>query len=386
MKRTAAWILALVLALLTGAAGAEKVLTLTFAGDCTLGCGEDDKYYIKENFDAVIAEEGYAYCFANFLDLFSADDCTVVNCEGVFQNTKDGEKKSKSFRFRGTEDFVNIFKEGSVEAVSLSNNHTFDYSTQGFNNTRRVIEEAGIGWTNENEIWIFEKDGIRIAFGSVYYSVYWDAAEKIRNKLLQLRENGEIDAAVMLVHAGTEYFPRHVEQQTQFAEFFINKAKADLVIMHHPHVLQGIRILNNRSIFYSLGNFVFGGYYKVTSGNYNTNSLYTMAVQVKMYFSDDGEYKGQQAVLYPAYDSGSDRMVGASLLNNYQPVRVSAEDAEPVIAAIQYDTEWQLPELREDENGLSYMVLDYLEADPVPAAGADPESGKPEAPPAHPGR
>ena len=379
MKRAAAVLLAILLTLgLCMSAGAEKIVTLSFAGDCTLGCGEDDKHYIKENFDAIIAEEGYKYCFANFYDLFSQVDCTVVNCEGVFQNTKDGEKKSKSFRFRGTEDFVNIFKEGSIEAVSLSNNHTFDYSTAGFNNTKRVIEEAGIGWTNEDEVWIFEKDGIRIAFGSVYYSVYWDSYVKIQKKLLQLRENGEVNAVVMLVHAGTEYFPRHVDQQDQFAEFFIKQAKADLVIMHHPHVLQGIRILNNRSIFYSLGNFVFGGYYKVTSGNNNTNSLYTMAVQVKMYFTEDGKYKGQQAVIYPAYDSGT------YPINNYQPIRVSAEEAIPVIEAIQYDTQWKLPEIREDENGKAYLVLEYLPAEEETVSSANPESGEPEPAPARP--
>ena len=94
MKHTAAVLLAVLLTLsLCASAGAEKIITLSFAGDCTLGCGEDDKHYIKENFDAIIAEAGYKYCFANFYDLFSQDDCTVVNCEGVFQNTKDGEKK-----------------------------------------------------------------------------------------------------------------------------------------------------------------------------------------------------------------------------------------------------------------------------------------------------
>ncbi len=383
MKRTAAAFLAAVLALcLCAAAGAEKVITLTFAGDCTLGCGEDDKYYIKENFDAVIAQEGYDYCFANFRDLFSGDDCTIVNFEGVLQNTKDGEKKSKSFRFRGLEDYVNILREGSVEAVSLSNNHTFDYSTQGFNNTRRVLDEAGIHWAYEDQIWIFEKDGIRIGFGSVYYTAFGQVADKMRDRLLQLRKNGEIDAAVLLVHAGTEYAGKHTDQQDQFAEFFIKKAGADLVIMHHPHVLQGIRILNDRSIFYSLGNFVFGGYYKVTLGN-NTNSLYTMAVQVKMYFSDDGKYKGQQAYLYPAYDSGSDQMMGAYLLNNYQPVRVNAEEAIPVVEAIQRDTAWQLPEIREDETGKAYLVLDYLPAEEE-STGADPESGEPEPPAAKP--
>lgn len=382
MKRAAAMLLSVMLLLsVCAAAGAEKVITLTFAGDCTLGCGEDDKVYIKENFDAIMDQEGdYGYCFANFLDLFSGDDCTIVNFEGVLQDTKDGEKKSKSFRFRGKEDYVNILKAGSVEAVSLSNNHTFDYSTPGFNNTKRVLDEAGIGWAYEDSIWILEKDGIRIGFGSVYFSAYWQAADKIRDRLLKLRRDGEIDAAVMLVHAGTEYAAAHVNQQDQFAEFFIKNAKADLVIMHHPHVVQGIRILNNRTIFYSLGNFVFGGYYKVTRGKSGTNSLYTMAVQVKLFFTDSGEYKGQQAYIYPAYDSGTDP------INNYQPVRISAEEAVPVVEAIQKDTAWELPEIREDETGKAYLVLDYLPAEESGEAAGEREAGEPEGAPGKPAK
>ena len=341
MKRTAAAILAVLLLCLCASAGAEKVITLSFTGDCTLGC-EEEMRYSQDCFDQVVLRNGYDYCFANFIDLFSQDDCTVVNCESVFQDTRDGEKTSKSFRFRGRDEFVNIFKEGSVEAVSLSNNHTMDYSTAGFNNTKKVLEEAGIGWAWEDVIWVFEKDGI---------------------------------------HRGTEYAPKHIQDQDTYAEYFINQAKVDLVIMHHPHVLQGIRILNNRNIFYSLGNFVFGGYYKVTRGEKTgTNSLYTMAVQVKMYFTDEGEYKGQQAYIYPAYDSGTDP------LNNYQPVRVSAEEAIPIVAAIQYDTEWPLPEIQEDETGKAIVVLDYLPDEEAATGTADPESGKPEPASARPAR
>ncbi len=98
-----------------------------------------------------------------------------------------------------------------------------------------------------------------------------------------------------------------------------------------------------------------------------------MAVQVKMYFTDEGEYKGQQAYIYPAYDSGTDP------LNNYQPVRVSAEEAIPVVAAIQYDTEWPLPALQTDEKGRAYAILDYLPAGEEEPEGKEPEEGQPEA-------
>ena len=183
----------------------------------------------------------------------------------------------------------------------------------------------------------------------------------------------------MLIHEGKEYYPKHLEKQVTYSEYFVKTAGADLVIMHHPHVVQGIRILDNRTVFYSLGNFVFGGHNKVSRGEAGTNSLYSLVVQAKMYFSDDGVYTGQQVILYPAYDSGADPV------NNYQPVRLSTEEAVPVMEAIQYDTEFRLPSLQTDAEGRAYAVMDYLPAEEKPAA-APAGDGAPEAAPAQPDR
>ena len=349
-------LLGFLLTLYTAAqAVAEKVVTLTFAGDCTLGCEELTRGN-PDSFDAFVKEKGYGYFFENFRDLFSGDDCTVVNLEGVLSDHTGGEVTGKAFRFRGAERFVNILKEGSVEAVSLANNHTKDYSLQGLKNTMRVLDEAGIGWARDRELWFYEKDGIRIAFVSVDYYAFINSAIQIRDELLKLRKNGEINAAVLLMHQGNEYEPKHSAEQRTTAEFFISKAKVDLVVAHHPHVLQGIGIIDNRTVLYSLGNFVFGGYSAVSRGP-ATNSLYTAAARAEMHFSDDGEYIGQRITLYPAYDSGKDPA------NNYQPVRVNTEDAAPVIEAIQQDTPWQLPEAETDSSGMAVLPLEYLAAD-----------------------
>ena len=379
MKRIMVLLAALLVLLLCGQAAAEKIITLTFAGDCTLGTEEATRR-ASDSFDSVAQRKGYSYFFANFSDVFSQDDCTVVNCEGVLSDSSNGEVKDKTFRFRGPEDYVNIFREGSVEAVSLANNHSKDYGGNGFLNTRRVLEEAGVGWAWDEYFYVFEKDGIRIAFASIDYGIFQRSNYIVRDKLLKMQKGGEINAAVMLVHEGKEYFPKHQEKQELYGEYYINTAGADLVIMHHPHVVQGIRILNNRCVFYSLGNFVFGGHTKVSRGKKGTNSLYSLVVQAKMHFTDDGVYTGQQIILYPAYDSGADPA------NNYQPIRITKEQAMPVWEAIQYDTEWTLPSLQEDEYGRAFAIMDYLPADGGPDGETAPEEGKPEAAPAQPYR
>ena len=356
MKRIAVFLLAWIAGIfLCGGGSAEKVITLTFTGDCTLGAEEETRYY-PGSFQRTAEEQGYSYFFRNFRELFSQDDCTVVNCECVLSDSKDGEMTSKTFRFRGPEEFVKILTEGSVEAVSLANNHTRDYGWAGLENTQRVLEEAGIGWARDEQIWIFEKDGIRIAFAGLDNGIYREHGGAIRDRLAQMRENGEINAAVVMLHLGDEYFPRHLGKQDAYSEDFIENGGTDLVIIHHPHVVQGIRILNNRSIFYSLGNFVFGGHTRVSRGE-GTTSLYSLVVQAKLVFSDEGEYLGQQMILYPAYDSGEDPV------NNFQPVRVTAEQAVPVMEAIQFDTEFELPPLQTDEDGLAFAEMDFLPAD-----------------------
>ena len=130
MKRITVLLAALFALLLCGRAAAEKIITLTFAGDCTLGTEEATRR-ASDSFDSVARKKGYDYFFANFYDIFSQDDCTVVNCEGVLSDSSNGEVKDKTFRFRGPEEFVNILKAGSVEAVSLANNHSKDYGGDG---------------------------------------------------------------------------------------------------------------------------------------------------------------------------------------------------------------------------------------------------------------
>ena len=373
MKRIAGLLLAMIAGLLLLApAAAEKIITLTFTGDCTLGSEEKTRNN-PDSFDHAAEKNGTGYFFEGFRGLFSRDDCTVVNLEGILADSSEGEVMTRTFRLRGAEEFVNILKEGSVEAVSLANNHAGDYGTKGLENTKRVLVEAGISWVRDEDLYILEKDGIRIAFAAVDYNSYYRSNYVIREKLLALKKNGEISASVILIHEGKKLFPKHLDRQVEYSEYFVKTAGADLVIMHHPHVVQGIRILDNRSIFYSLGDFISGGHSELTRGEKGTYSLYSLVVQARMHFSDDGVYLGQQMILYPAYGSGTEPR------NNYQPVRVTAEQALPVMEAVQFDTEWQLPPLQTDSSGYAYAVMDYLPAEDSRPEETGPEEEKPEA-------
>ena len=64
----------------------------------------------------------------------------------------------------------------------------------------------------------------------------------------------------MSVHWGQEYQIKSSVFQQKLARKIIDSG-ADLIIGHHPHVVQEIEIYNNKLIFYSLGNFVFDQYF-----------------------------------------------------------------------------------------------------------------------------
>ena len=139
----------------------------------------------------------------------------------------------------------------------------------------------------------------------------------------------------------------------------LTKFGADLVIMNHAHVVQGIRIANNRTICYSLGNFVFGGNSKIRTKTYGKRTLtsrYTLVVQARLDFADDGTYLGQQIILVPAFSSDD------PVDNHYQPYPVYGEDAAAVMDAVQFDTDFQLPGLTETDHCMS-AVLPYLPAE-----------------------
>lgn len=231
-----------------------QTITLSFAGDCTLG---DDDKYTWNTFDAVYAEVGDpAYFFSGVQSIFSQDDLTFINFEGALTTTT--KKAEKEYRFKGDPSYIQILKQGSIEAVTLANNHSLDYLEAGFQDTVNILKENEIPYTYFETTFVEEIKGMKI--GYLGYKG-WEH-EKKSNALLKehvkaMREQG-VDFIVANYHWGDErsYIPN--QQQRRMAHFAIDSG-VDLVIGHHPHVLQGMEVYKGKPILYSLGNFCFGG-------------------------------------------------------------------------------------------------------------------------------
>ena len=348
---------------------ADRSVLLTFTGDCTLG-SEEVKRVNENSFDSVVGREGLSYPFEKVRFLLEADDLTVVNLEGVLSDSAAGENTGKTYRFRGPAAFAEILSGSSVEAAGLANNHTGDYGTRGLEDTQRILSEGGIAWFRARTPYLLEKDGIRIAFyavNSFQEPTFRNDLDWLRNEIRRVKQEGEADAVIVLFHSGSEYDACHTVTQEKIGKSFIDSG-ADLIVMHHPHVVQGVAVHRSRTMLYSLGNFVFGGNSEIRTRPYHTwevSSLYSLVARVRLDFSDSGAYLGQAVELIPAYTSSD------APHNNFQPVPVRGEDAEPVYRAVQYDTAFPLPELTE-EDGYCVLRLPYLGAEsPVPSRDAN---------------
>ena len=353
MRLTRLLILLLVL-MLPCIALADKTITITFTGDVTLG-GEEALKNEPTSFASVYAANGPAYFLSNFADFFAEDDLTVVNLEGVLSDNEYlnpvSEGKTGSYFFRGPTEYVSILTAASVEAASIANNHILDYGEPGLRDTIATLENAGIEWfgtrdwnRNDTERFLFyEKDGVTICLMSLYWDDYLQGKAEgngafFAQEIKRIKESGEADAVIAILHGGQEYGRHRTRPQTVFTKMAMT-AGADLVICHHAHVVMGMDVIGNRSAFYSLGNFCFGGNknaYQQTSKR-TQDAAPALIVRAVLTFDDEGNYKGQQMTLYPVQTTSVDRVGTEDQPNTYQPKFVNGPLAAHVLHLLQID-------------------------------------------------
>lgn len=230
-----------------------KRFTITLAGDTTLG-STDELRKRDDCFEKVYEKEGAAWFFSGLWDLFASDDLTLVNFEGTL--TEETAKKEKKFNFKGPAEYTDILTMGSVEAVNVANNHTLDYGETGRDETIANLEAAGLTVSGNGQLGIFEKNGVKVGMTG-YCFPYSNGKKDISKDVKALRQAG-CQIVIASFHWGSEYRNDFTGEQRTIGRAAI-KAGADIVVGHHPHIVQGIEAYQDSFILYSLGNLVFGG-------------------------------------------------------------------------------------------------------------------------------
>ena len=227
-------------------------LALTFGGDCTLGRGHNFAY--SNSFDEMYDLKGPSYFFSGISEFFN-DDLTMINFEGTL--TTATVHANKTFAFKGRPEYAKVIDEGSIDVVSVANNHSMDYLQRGFDDTVRYLSPY-VAVSGYARMPIVTVKGVRIGFAS---NVGWsfDTAQKnfIDDAIRNLRQRGA-ELIVFNYHWGIEKSYHSDVTQRAIGHYCIDQG-ADLVIGHHPHVVQEVEIYNGKPIAYSLGNLVFGG-------------------------------------------------------------------------------------------------------------------------------
>lgn len=307
----------------------QRQILISAIGDCTLGT--DSRFPYVGRFDATLKAVGndYSYFFSNVRSVLENDDLTIANLETTFTRASKQANKGHqdaAYFFKGDPSYTEILKQGSIEAVNLANNHSYDFLLQGYQDTMSNLSKAGLMFFGYDKKAIALVNGIRI--GLLGYNVLGRLEEGINTGGLQKQIAGDIsqmrnncDLVIVSFHWGIEGSPHVSKQQITLGHFVIDSG-ADLVLGHHPHMIQPVEKYNGKYIAYSLANFCFGG-------NHNPRDKDTFIYQQTFVFNDDDKLVGSSdAKIIPCSVSS------VSNRNNFCPTVVEGEAARRVMQRV----------------------------------------------------
>lgn len=246
----------------------EKIITVILVGDIMLDRGVEQMIRKNQNFK---------FPFLKITDDLATADILFGNLEGPISDK--GKKVGSIYSFRAMPEVIEGLIVAGFDVLSIANNHSWDYGKEALEDTFLRFEKAGINYVgggfNQNEAYspVIKEVGsrqVKIAFlaytnlGSPYWKagennsgiawMSWEDFEKIKKDIKSSKEQADI--LIVSLHSGQEYTKTPTQFQVEFSKMAI-EAGADLLIGHHPHIVQKNEKYKTGFIFYSLGNFIF---------------------------------------------------------------------------------------------------------------------------------
>lgn len=245
----------------------EKI-KIAAVGDIMLG---DNPLCLGFGVKSKAVIDGYDYLFDKVKPIFKRNDLAVANLESVIATPLPEERDNMwCVMNRGLDDASISMSNGGLGLVSLANNHIFEHGPEALEMTIDNLNCAGIKHigTHYKPYYIFEGHGKRIAFlsWSLLPDHYWpdknpsdfyhvtETIDPIIDEAAHVKEKS--DYVVLMLHWGFEFINQPSRNQQKQAHRLID-AGVDVILGHHPHVLQPVEEYSGGLIFYSLGNFIF---------------------------------------------------------------------------------------------------------------------------------
>jgi poly-gamma-glutamate synthesis protein (capsule biosynthesis protein) len=241
-------------------ASPDSTVVMLFAGDLVLS--NHVERYVGER---------YSYVFEKWQSM-GDHDLFMVNLEHPITTAE--VKVEKQFNFKLHPRYVETLRLAGIDIVNAANNHIADYGLRGLLETIQHLDSVGIrcvgigrNLQEARKPVVLKIKGVRVGFLGYHGGGRFAATRSapgiaprslpiVQSDVEQLRPT--VDYLVVNFHWGTELAESPSSDQVSFARAVV-EAGADLVVGHHPHVLQGIERYRGSYIAYSLGNFVFGG-------------------------------------------------------------------------------------------------------------------------------
>lgn len=301
-----------------------EYFTVSMVGDCTLTSSQ-----YNNHFETTLNGD-MSWPFSGTIQYFKDDYLTIANLECSFSDTP--LYGTGTFQFCGAAENAQILTDGSVEFVTLGNNHTMDFGQTGLENTEKALDAAGVAYAPPDGSYVYQNgDGITIGL----YAARWCAGEaEVRAGVSALAAREDVDIVICLMHWGIEGSYRVISGQEQLGRAAID-AGADIVYGSHPHVLQRIDEYNGGYVIYSLGNWSFGG-------NTAPRDRDTAVVQFTIKRDVDGTVSVEGYEAIPCCLSSTEGV------NDYRPVPYEEGSAEYQRAMSKLDGSFDGPDLTID--------------------------------------
>lgn len=219
---------------------------------------------LARNVEFLMRQHGSSYPYLGFdFTTYDVNPAIFGNFEAsVLENHIPTQPRQLNFSVDSR--FLPPLVSADFTHFSLANNHTYDFNSEGYQSTQSYLSEAGLksfGHPNEinsDSITYIEINDVRVAVLALNVFFEGDPRSGVSEALRSAAE--ESDYQFVYIHWGEEYDLRHSSAQEDLARYFI-KHGADAIIGHHPHVVQGIDLIEGVPVFYSLGNYIFDQYF-----------------------------------------------------------------------------------------------------------------------------
>lgn len=238
-----------------------------FAEEINLFFGGDT--YLSGNVLSSLKVEDYDQVLGSVMPLKQAN-VLMVNLESPVTN--ENNKTYKKYNFKMSGEMLKLIKTNGINIVSLANNHIYDYSSQGLEDTLAALDQEGIlhvgagkDLKEARKPVILEFGNKKIGFLSCYSNGYRAAGvnksgvcPRFENIILEDIKKLKPQVAYLIVniHWGKENKLIPEDWQIDLAHKMVDSG-ANVIIGHHSHTIQGVEDYEGCIIAYSLGNFVF---------------------------------------------------------------------------------------------------------------------------------